>query len=40
VEIAIVAVAIYLWRRDVRRETLSLSLNGCCMLDMSDKTAS
>lgn len=40
VEIAIVAVAIYLWRRDVRRETLSLSLNGCRMLGMSDKTAS
>jgi len=40
VEIAIVAVAIYLWRREVRRETSSLSLNGCCMLGMSDKTAS
>jgi len=40
VEIAIVILAIYLWRRDARRETLNLSLNGCCMLDMSDKTAS
>ncbi|MDD2800242.1 MAG: metal-dependent hydrolase [Methylobacter sp.] len=40
VEIAIVVAAIYLWRRDVRRETLNLSLNGCCMLGMSDKTAS
>jgi len=40
VEIAIVILAIYLWRRDARRETLNLSLNSCRILSISDEAAS